>query len=315
MEDENQNFFSIESSLPRDIYSWMEKQIQKENSKTFKIIYKNEPLTKLHSLLIEEEEFMEVYTLFENNQVVLPDHLNPTLINTLIHYFYFREIKQLSMKSIFDFLHLIIFLNVNELIKKIIDFLKNSLTNSIAVIFIRKNIFPFIFLQTPNEQHSIEQIFEKCEISLLQNNDIDNYLSFYAHDYFLNENIEKLDIEQELEKKLQVMNDYEIHGLDIIKLILLFQENLIKIKKNDNNFIFKTYAQRLIAKFVNFQELDLQSLAELLFKLELNIKDFKIKILNDYLENEIVTLKQRYIFYYLCYFQFKFLIFHKQSKQ
>ena len=87
----------------------IEKHFQKEISKTFQFLYKNEIVGKLHPLIIEEKEFMELYTSFKNNQLILSDKCNPTLINHIIHYFYFKEIKQIPIKLIFDFLDLAIF--------------------------------------------------------------------------------------------------------------------------------------------------------------------------------------------------------------
>ena len=294
----NQTFLTIETTLPKDSYALMERQIQKENSKAFIIIYKNESIAKLHSFIIEEEEFMEFYILFKNNQFVLPDRLNPALINVIINYFYFREVKELSIKLIFDLLDFAIFLNVNDLLKKIVNFLKYNLTDVKKAIFIRKNIFPFIFIQTSNEECNIKGVFEECEIFLLKNNYVDDYLSFYAQDYFFNANA-SMNLEEELLKKIEIMNDKKINGLNIIKLLLLFKDNLIKLKtKNEINFDFKVYAEKLIEKFVKLNEMDPQALNELLSKLELNTKDFKIKILNErisHFENEVVNLKQRYI--------------------
>ena len=81
----------------------------------------------------------------------------------------------------------------------------------------------------------------------------------------------------------------------MIRMILLFKDNLISFKnRNDNNFDFKVYAEKLIEKFVKLNEMDPNSLKELLYKLELNTKDFKIKILSEkitFLENEIVNVK------------------------
>ena len=291
----NQTFLTIESTLVKEEYAMMEKQYKKENSKNYKIIHKNETVAQLHSLIIEEDDFMELFTSFKNNQLLLPDNLNPKLIPAIIHYFYFKEIKQISIKLIFDFLDIAIFLNVNELIKKIVDFLKNNLTDTKKVNFIRKNIFPFIFIQTSNIDCHINKVFDECEIFILKNECIDDYLSFYAQDYFLNKNVNNLNLEEELVKRLELMNHYKINGLHLIKLLLLFKDKLISFKqKNDRTFDYKVYAEKIIEKFVKLNEMDPKPLNDLLCKLEMNTKDFKIKILGEkitFLENEIANLK------------------------
>ena len=133
---------------------------------------------------------------------------------------------------------------------------------------------------------------------MIKSESIDKYLTFYAQEYFVDANENSLNFEEELLKKLELMSNYKINGVHIIKLILLFKDNLISFKnKNDNNFDFKLYAEKLIEKFVILNEMDPNSLNELLFKLGLNMKDFKIKILSEkvtFLENKIEELKTDY---------------------
>ena len=296
----NQTFLTIENNLfkgEHGEYAMLEKQktYNKENSKNYIIIYKNETIAKLHSFIIEEDEFMEVFTSFKNNQLIIPDNFNPTLIPAIIHYFYFKEIKQISIKLIFEFLDLSIFLNVNELIKITVDFLKNNLTDTKKVNFIRKNIFPFIFIQTSNTDCQISKVFDECELYILQNERMDDYLSFYALDYFQNKNVNNLNLEEELIKRLKLMDHYKINGLHLIKLLLLFKDKLISFKqKNESTFDFKVYAEKKIENFVKLNEMDPKPLNDLLYKLEMNTKDFQIKILSEritFLENEIANLK------------------------
>ena len=81
----NQTFFTFETCLSKELYQNMEKQFQKENSKTFIIMHKNEIISKLHPIVLDDDEYIKVFQLFENNQLILPDHLDPTLINSIIH--------------------------------------------------------------------------------------------------------------------------------------------------------------------------------------------------------------------------------------
>lgn len=296
MDSFNQTFFTLETSLNQDNYQLMERQFQKENSKTFKIIHKNGAVERLHSFIIEEDEFMELFTSFKDNQLILQENLNSDLMKVIIPYFYFREIKPLSIKLIFDLLLLAIFLKLNELIKKIISFLNNNLTDAKKIAFIRKNLFPFTFLQTSNEEININNIFEECEIFLLKNSCFEDYLAFYADEYFSNSN-NVFDVEQEFIKRLEIMNSYKIDSIYILRLFILFKDSLIKINaQKEPNFDFKLYAEKIVETFIKINEIDPKTLHEHLSKLELNTKDFKIKILSEkisYLENEVVTMKQR----------------------
>lgn len=293
----NQTFLTIESILTKEEYMMMERQFLKEISKTFQFLHKNEIIGKLHPFIIEEKEYMELYASFKDNQLLLPDKFNPILVNFIIHYFYFKEIKQISIKLIFELLDLAIFLNVNELSKIIISLLNNNLTDIRKVAFIRKNIFPFIFIQTSNEECNVKKLFDDCELFLLKCESIDEYISFYVHDYFLNENVKNLNLEDELDKRMELLNTYKINGAYLMQLLLLFKDYLIIFKnKSEKNFDFKSYAEQKIEKFINLNEMDPMRLNGLLLKLELNVKDFKIKFLNQKitcLENEIISLKQR----------------------
>ena len=292
----NQTFFNLETTLSRDEYLMTEKQFQKEKTKAFTIIYKNETIERLHSFILEEEESTETFSLFKNNQLILADRLNSTLVKPLIHYFYFKEIKNLSINLIFEFLDLAIFLHLYELIKKIINFLKSNLTDATRVTHIRKYIFPFVFFEISNKEINLKKLFEECEAFLLKNNCVENYLSLYVHDYFSEEN--NLDIEDELLKRLELMNNvYKIEGLQVIRLLILFKDRLIKDKnKNENNFDFKVYAEKIVDKYAKLKEIAPKALNEFLPKLELNSKDFKIKFLNEKItsiENEMNILKQK----------------------
>ena len=234
-----QTFFSLATTLSNDAYQMMDKQFQKEKTKTFYIIHKNDIIGKLHSSIIEEDEYIEAFTLFENNKLILPERMNPQLINVLINYFYFKEIKQLSIKLIFDFLDLLIYFNLNDLIVKVVAFLKANLTNAAKCFFIRKNIFPFIFEETSGgeKENKIKRLFDDSELFLLKNNYLEEYLAFYVHDYFSHPNNEiKIDLEEEILKRIEMINRYNIDGLLIIKLLILFKDHLIEEKKNRRKY-------------------------------------------------------------------------------
>ena len=291
-------YFTLNTSLNKEIYQYLEKQYKKENLKTLNILYKNEIIGKLHSFVIQDDEYLKTYALFENNQMALPETLNPNLINEIIHYFYFKEIKKLSFDQIFDFLSLAIFFKLDELVPKIIISLQTDLFDVQTVIFIRKHIFPFLFLKKSNEHCNIKKVFEESEIFLLKNHCYEDFLSFYAHDYFLDANTHDINIEEELFSKFDMMNNFSINGIHIIRLLLLFKDHIINKKiKDEKDFDFKVYAKKMIEQFVNLTQIETRPLDDILSKLDLNIKDFKRAILNEkitYLEKENTYLKERY---------------------
>ena len=61
----NQTFFTLgfETCLSKEVYQNMEKQFQKENSKAFIIISKNEIMSKLHSFVIDDKEYIKLFEL------------------------------------------------------------------------------------------------------------------------------------------------------------------------------------------------------------------------------------------------------------
>ena len=156
------------------------------------------------------------------------------------------------------------------------------------------------------DENIFKTIFNECELFLLKNNSIDDFLSFYARDFFMNS--DELNIEHEMLERLVLLNRLNINGIAIIKIILLFKEELIKFMvKKDNNFDFKLYVEHLIEKFLQLKDVDPKQRNELLTKLEVNVKDYRINIMEEKivdLENQMAKIKQRYSILHLSLFNF-----------
>lgn len=284
----DKSFFNIKTSLTQQAYRTAESLFSQSDSlKIFNIIQKNKSVGRLHSSRLEDEEFIEAFKLFEENnfyKLELPNNINLDLIPFVIRFFYFREVKSLSLKEIFDFLKLTIFFCLKDLVQSIGIFLKSNLDELNKVIFIRLQIFPFVL---ENSLDIIKEVFDETELFLLKNNFMENFLSFYAHHYFSVANHKS--IEEDLFKKLDLMKKNKIADIYRLKLLTLFKDKLILIKCENEKFEFRAYAQRIIEKFINIREIKTSAANVLLSRLCLDINEYKLA----YATEKIVELESR----------------------
>lgn len=276
----NQISFNLPTSLSKDEYNMMSKLSQKDKTKSFLIIFKEEVILKLHASILEEEEFNETLILFSKNEVKIPDNMNPSLVETIVFYFYCREINDLKINLVFDLMKIAIFFRLGLLIEKILIFLKSNITEGRRAIFTMKHLYPLTFSETPNPNCNFRKVFDQCEMFLVGNNLLKDLFDFISND-ILGRNY-KIDVEAELLQHIKFLKMYKIDNLEILNLILLFKEKVLQYKtEREAKFDSASYLERLIEDHIDVMKIDQKKLNFYLGRLDLKQKDFEIKVLKE----------------------------------
>lgn len=292
-EEPDQAPFSFPTLLSNECYKMQESLFKKNISKSLCIYQHNILLDKLHlSVLEEEKEFTEVLNMLEKNQekfIEIPKYCNANLMQRIIHYFYFHEVKPLPLNNdTYDFLDLAILFNIQYLIEHLCTYLKQNITNVNKAVSIRLSLFPIMRRSNLEISDSLKEIIADCENLLLQQNNIEDYLSFYYHQYFsLTWDSE---IEHDLFNRLKLMKKVKIEGIHFLKLVSLFKDRIILLKKNKKKrFNFKVYVEKIIHKYIKLVEINEKDLNKIFERLGLDVEDFKLNIAKE----KIADLEER----------------------
>ena len=292
-EKQNQSIFTLSTSLSYEEYRTAESMIKKTDINNYSIYHQKKFVGKLQFI---SEQDQETYHLFqkENNFILeIPETSKPELIPLIIHYIYFKEVKALSFEEIINFLDLVIFFQIKDLIQKIINFLKENIDTAKNAVFLRLALYPLIKKTDFHASNSLKELLTICETFLLSNGYMKEYLSFYVQYNSIYYEIQ--DIENDLFNGLDMMKIYKQNGKYMLKLLFFFKDRLCELKKEKNEFDFKAYAEGIIEKYVNLVEICNTSLIKSFTRLGLNLNEYKISIANEKiaeLENEVKSLKE-----------------------
>lgn len=283
MEKSKQPSFSLQSSLTRDTYRMQETLYKKDKTKNLIIQHQNNPIDKLHPSILEEEDFIYTLNLFQKiqkNQLDIPKHSNPKLINRVIHYFYFLEVKPLPFQETFDLLDLANFFQIKNLVEKLLSYLYENANSLKKAISIRIALFPIMKRSYFKFLDSIKEVFDKCEDYLLRQNCIEEFLSFYSHHYFAF--TQDSDVEKDLFNQLRLMKQHNIDGIHLLKFVTLFKDRLL-LQKNENDiqFDFKAYFEKILKKYIKLADIEERYLNKAFERLGLDADDFKLNIANE----------------------------------
>lgn len=301
MDSFNQIFFNLETSLTKEEYAEGPRQMQEEKTKNISLIYKGNLFCELHSCVLEQDEFEDTLSLFSQNEVIIPNNTNPEVINVLVNYFYYREIKNLKFSLIFDLLSLSIFFLLKTLIQKILDFLKSNIFNMNGAVFVARNIFPMIFFETPNFECNFRVLFDECEKFLLKDNFLEEFFNIIKSDIF---NC-KINVEAEFVQHIKLLKECGVDDVHVFKLMNIFKEKLMIFKgEREKNFDCSKYFEQIIESHIDINKVDQKILNENMALLNLNKKEFRTKILiekishqeseKNSLKEEIIKLKNEY---------------------
>ena len=289
--ENNQVQFILLTSLSQEDFRTAEIMFKKNNIKNLSIYHKKKFVDKLLLIYEEDEETSQLFRKENNNTLEIPNNSDPKLIASIIHYIYFREVISLPFREIANFLDLALFFQIKDLPQKIITFLKENVDTAEKATFLRISIYPLMKRTDFPTSDSLKEIIILCEDLFLRNNHMEEYLSFYSHQYnsFYHD---CSDVENDLFNSLDLMIKHKSKGICLLKLLSLFKDRLCVLKREKNNFNFTTYAEEIIEKYVKLGEINNTSLAKSFTRLELNLNNFKLNIANEKIAELEKTMKE-----------------------
>ena len=285
----------METILTKEAHALMSKQMQKEKSKTLSIINGEEVICKLHSVVLEEEEFEGLLSLFSEDELKLPNNTKTELIDVLAHYFYCREINNLSFYFIFDLLSLSILFKLKTLIDRIMDFLQSNVADLNRVCFIMKQIAPFTFQDIPNSNSKFRLILDDCQRFLLTEKFYEEFFAFFNGELFTY----KVDVEAELLHHIILIKEVSTEEGLILHLMHIFKEQLLVFKREKGiDFDHSIFFEKVIEANIDLSKIDQKTFNEYKVKLNVRNKDFEMKILAqkisffEHEKNKLMTFKE-----------------------
>ena len=279
--------FSISSPYSTEIMQIHKQLFLKEKSKILSIIQNGNTLGKIHSHLLDEE-FEMTLSLFEENKFLLPDEFDPRFVEIIIKYIYFKEIINIPLCDVFKLFKFSFFLRIEDLSKKILEFLKMNLYDIKKVLFIRENIYELLYFFKEKAWNFMKPIIENSSIFLIQNNHFKEFIDHFNSNYF--ESFKDF-IENEFNFYLVILKKCSCENEKIIKFILVFKNYLINfLKQTNQNFNEEIYFKKVITAKFDFNLLNSKEI-QILFKKNANNnlknenKELTIESLRDIIES------------------------------
>ena len=273
-------FFSIRTPYQPDVIEMQKSNFLREKTKHFSIFQGESMIMKLHSHILEEEEFELTFAMFESNVLSLPIEYNPVYVEVIVKYFYFKEIKPIPLSEVFHLLKLTFYLKVEQVTLKILEFLSNSLKNIESASFIYEQSLDFIFFFQEGGRQTISQIFEGSIRFLIRNEFYEEFLCVFNTEFFknMNDSVEEMFYWLlSLLKKSNVSNEW------IIKFIIVFKQNLIaQIKMKNPGFSKESYFRKIIEDNLDLTKINIkETFNELDLDENFETQDFLIKVLSE----------------------------------
>ena len=264
-----QTLFSIPSPYSLDFLDHQKDLFTKERSKVLWIMQNEKVLGKIHFHLLEGE-FEQTLSLFENNALSLPKEIDPSIIDIIIKYFYFKEINYIALFNIFQMLKLSFFLKLNEMNSKILEFLKMNLTDIKKVLFIRENTYEFLFFFKEEGKKLLETIIDDCSVFLIKGKYFEDFMNQFNNVFFLK--INDL-IEDEFLYYLKIMKKFRVDNEKIIQFIMIFKNPLINyFMKKYEQFNKEEYFRKIINEYFDLKKMYFQDINSCLQKFTFDIK-------------------------------------------
>ena len=185
MENPKLSFFSIKTPYTAEAFAIQKSLFSKEKSKNLFIFQKEKLICKLHCHLLDEE-FETSLSLFESNQIGIPEELNAGLVEVVVNYFYFKEISPIALKDLFHFFQLSFFMKVEPITMEILRFLNGNLIDISRATIIYKGVFEFAYFFKEDCLKLINPLIEKCIVFFMKNNYLIEFFIIFDQCFFEN---------------------------------------------------------------------------------------------------------------------------------
>ena len=278
---QNAPTFSIKTPYSEDFYISKHSMFQKNNWKHLSIHQGEKELIRLHGDFLEDD-FEETLALFQSNEVSIPEDLDPAPIETLIKYFYLKEIPTTPLSDFFPLMQLAYFLKVQSLIIEMKGFLLSQINtpNQVLEIFKRSMEFLLIFPET----EFISEILKESIAFLIKADKNADILKSFNADFF--HKLKANYTEQTFKFFMGLFKENKASNELMMEFLVLYRKTLVSYFIGQNaNFNKEKYYQRFIEKYLDLGILNMKDIGEYLRKLEadedFDMKDLMISAMSD----------------------------------
>lgn len=223
------DFFSIKSVLSPEERHVYQNLFNRDRTKNFEIKQKEETKS-FHNIVLDDNEFKETLYLFPNNRLEIPGELDFKMIDHILNYLYFKEIKEIPDEDLFPLLEVATFMKIHPVVIKIKEFLEKPVISCQRAVFFFKEVFKFECQQIENNEFLMKAI-ENSSFCLLENRQIDTFLNFFDQDFLKKiENHEKFWFDfffERVLKKIQASNEF------FAKFAEIFKDGLLLLNKQE----------------------------------------------------------------------------------
>jgi len=253
MEVSNDHFLINSPLTPAELKA-PENLYQKEKSKNFSIKQKDLIIIKLHSSVLEVE-YDATFNEFESEKLDLPEDIDAKLVEPVVKYLYFKELKEVSDNDIFPLLKIAVVLKINPLIDTINEFLLKPITSLERALVFMKDSFDFFLYNKEPEKNFISKTIVNCGLFLLKNKEYEKFLTVFNKELLekMGDNVEFFFncLKERVLIKSIVPNKY------LIKFISIFKDSLSCLqKKIDPNFKKETFFKNILSQHLDLTKID-----------------------------------------------------------
>jgi len=289
MEQET-TFFSVKTPYTPEVYQVKDSFYKNNKWKLLLILQKDKVITKLHGDILEEECFKDTLDLFESNtnQLSIPEDFDPHPIETVVKYFYLKEIPLTTLQNLFLLLKLAYFLKVKPLFIQIQEYLLVQINTISKTLDIFKGSLEFSINFQEKEPDFIRKILIESIVFLMKNNKNEEILKNFNAKYF--QKLNNTNVEQTFEFFLSILKENKASNEILMEFLFLYRKSLMSYFIGQNaNFNKQKYYQTFIEKYVDLSNLDMKNIAEYIRKLEVDenfeMKDLMISAMRDNIAN------------------------------
>jgi len=229
---QNPPFFSIKTPFSQDVYKRNESILENNKWKLLSIKHGQNGLFKLHGTFLEDADFKETLALFQSNEVSIPEDLDPNPIETMVTYFYLKDIPPTPLSEFFPLMQIAYFFKVQPLINKMKEFLLSQINTPNQALVIFKGSIKFLLIFP--EIEFISQTLKESLAFLIKYDKSADILKSFDADFF--NKVKNNLVEQTLEFFIGLFRENKASNKLMIEFLLLYRKTLVRyfIGQNGN---------------------------------------------------------------------------------
>ena len=279
--------FSLSSTYDPDFLEMRSTMFSNEKYKDLSITTSENHITyNFHSLLLNDPELKTLAEFLEDvEEISLPKEIPSKFIPDILNYFYFREIKNIGLVEIFEFLKVVRFFHLDKLQDDILVFIKQipkTKDKDLSVFLLLGMLKYQYILET---QETFREIIEEI-IGFFKENAFEQFLNIFKGGFVDTFGKKALEVSVEV---ISMMKRQNFENEKIFEFLAVFRENVKKLNlKIDFNV--------MLGDSFDLPKLSLQDLERFSQGLGVgDINELKLRLLNSHIqtnESKIENLSQ-----------------------